>query len=286
MTLGKSLSQASKQLAAIPALQANARREAEGLFAHVLNLSRTQIMLQSSQVLTEAQQIQVHDLIARRVAGEPVAYLTGHKGFWSLELDVTPATLIPRPDTELLVELALSQVPVDTPYRIADLGTGSGAIALAIASERPLARVVATDASCEALAVAQGNAKRLKIKNVDFSQGDWCAALPHKTFDLIISNPPYIAEGDSHLKKDGLDYEPVGALVGGVTGLEAIERIVSQAKDYLVPGGGLMIEHGFDQSEAVQEIFTEAAYQEVSRHQDLGLHWRVVQAKKSPVSGA
>lgn len=286
MTLGELLIQASKQFAATPAIDANARMDTELLFSHVLNLSRTQLMLQTSQALTDVQQMQLHDLISRRIAGEPVAYLTGQKGFWSLELDVTPATLIPRPDTELLVELALKQTPVDTPYRIADLGTGSGAIALAIASERPQAEVVATDASRAALVVAQSNATRLAIANARFAHGDWCDALPHKAFDLIVSNPPYIAEGDRHLTQDGLSYEPIGALVAGVTGLEAIERIVQQAKDYLVPGGGLMIEHGFDQHEVVQEIFAGAGYQKITCHRDLSQNWRVVQAQKSPVSGA
>ncbi|GAP66110.1 (protein release factor)-glutamineN5-methyltransferase [Mizugakiibacter sediminis] len=220
--------------------------------------------------MDEAAQAVFAALLARRLAGEPVAYLVGRRGFWSLELEVTPATLIPRAETERLVELALARLPADAAARVADLGTGSGAIALAIARERPRARVVATDASAEALAVARRNAARLGLGNVVFAQGDWCAALGEaRDFDLIVSNPPYIAAGDPHLGEGDLRFEPAAALASGADGLDAIRRIVRDARAHLRPGGGLLFEHGYRQGAAVRALLAAAGYREVFSARDL-----------------
>src|SRR5690606_41469022 len=205
----------------------------------------------------------------RRVAGEPVAYLTGRRGFRHLELQVTPDTLVPRPETELLVELALERLPTDRELRIADLGTGSGAIALALASERPRASVVATDASAAALAVARANADALGIANVEFREGDWFDAVRGERFDLVASNPPYIAEGDPHLQAGDLRFEPAMALSSGSDGLDAIRRIVAGAPAHLQPGGGLLLEHGWEQGAAVRALLSAAGFHAVATARDL-----------------
>ena len=204
-----------------------------------------------------------------------MAYITGRQGFWSLELEVTPATLIPRAETELLVELALARLPCDTACSVADLGTGSGAIALAIASERPLAKVVATDASAAALAVAQRNAARLGITHVRFAQGDWLAPLAGQAFDLIVSNPPYIEAADPHLGEGDLRFEPATALASGADGLDAIRRIVHAAPAHLDPGGWLLFEHGWNQGEASRALLAGAGYAEVFTARDLERRERV-----------
>jgi release factor glutamine methyltransferase len=208
-------------------------------------------------------------LVARRVAGEPVAYLTGRRGFWSFDLTVTPATLIPRVETELLVELALARLPRDREPRIADLGTGSGAIALALAHERPRARVVATDASDAALAVARDNAIALGIDNIDLRRGDWLAALSGERFDLIASNPPYIASDDPHLGVGDLRHEPAAALASGCDGLDAIRVIVRDAPAHLVTDGWLLLEHGLEQGRAVRDLLHAAGFVDVATEHDL-----------------
>ncbi|MEG3049313.1 MAG: peptide chain release factor N(5)-glutamine methyltransferase, partial [Thermomonas sp.] len=208
-------------------------------------------------------------LIARREAGEPVAYLTGMQGFWTLDLEVSPATLIPRPETELLVELALARIPPGVASRIADLGTGSGAIALAIAKERLQATVIATDASTAALEVAGRNATRNGIANITFREGDWFAPLAGETFHLIASNPPYIAEGDPHLDQGDLRFEPPTALSSGADGLDAIRCIVRDAPSHLVAGGWLLLEHGWGQGTAVRSLLIEAGFVDVETERDL-----------------
>jgi len=212
-------------------------------------------------------------LLDRRKAGEPLAYLTGRKGFWRFELQVTPDTLIPRPETELLVELALAHLPRDRTVRIADLGTGSGAIALALAYERPRAEIVAVDASAEALAVARANARALRLPQVEFRLGDWCDALADETFDLIASNPPYIALGDLHL--EALRYEPPSALASGHDGLDAIRAILVGALARLQPGGALLVEHGWDQGAAVRALFEAAGFVDVDTARDVEQRERV-----------
>jgi release factor glutamine methyltransferase len=219
-------------------------------------------------------------LARRRREGEPVAYLTGVREFWGLPLAVTSAVLIPRPETEALVEIALARLPADRDTRVLDLGTGSGAIALAIAHERPRAQVLATDVSAAALAVARQNGRRLALANVEFLQSDWYAEMPATwrggRFDVIASNPPYIVAGDPHLAAGDLRHEPAGALSPGGDGLASLRRIVAGARDHLAPGGTLVVEHGFDQSEAVRALFAGAGLTEVLAQRDLAGIPRVV----------
>lgn len=206
--------------------------------------------------------------LARRLTGEPVAYLLGRWEFWSLALEVTPDTLIPRSETELLVERALARLPGDQPLDVADLGTGSGAIALALAVERPLARIIATDCSPVALDVARRNAQRLNIGSVEFRQGNWCAPLAGERFDLIAANPPYVAATDPHWREGALRFEPPAALVSGADGLDALRAIIDQAPAYLRPGGWLMLEHGYDQGERVPALLRERGFDAVSDDHD------------------
>ena len=210
-----------------------------------------------------------YSFVARRHSGEPIAYIVGHKEFWSLDLDVNEHVLVPRADTETLVEAALDLIPIDQAYSIADLGTGSGAIALAIAKERPRASVTALDVSQDALRVAQSNAKKHSLNNVRFLLSDWFAELNAQRFDLILSNPPYVHSDDPHLDKGDLPAEPDLALIGKDDGLGDIRQIVQQAKAYLKGDKALIIEHGSNQGDAVREIFSEHGYQEVITHNDL-----------------
>lgn len=252
-----------------------ARLEAEVLLLHVLGKPRAWLYAHALDELTPDERDGFDALVRRRADGEPVAYLTGSREFWSLPLRVTPATLIPRADTERLVELALERLPEDRAVDVADLGTGSGAIALAVASERPLARVVATDASEAALAVARDNATRNAIPNVEFARGSWFAAVPGRRFDLVASNPPYIEAGDAHLEQGDLRFEPRSALAAGEDGLDDIRRIVAAATSHLNTGGWLLLEHGHEQGDAVRVLLVQAGFDEVATWQDLGGRDRV-----------
>jgi release factor glutamine methyltransferase len=214
-------------------------------------------------------------LLSRREAGEPVAYLTGRRGFWTLELETTASALIPRPETELLVEAALERIPADREARIADLGTGTGAIALALASERPLARVIAVDVSEDALALALANAQGHEIRSVEFRRGDWFSSLAGEAFDVVVSNPPYLAEDDPHLREGDLRYEPQLALSSGADGLDAIRVIVRDAPMHLRPGGWLLLEHGYEQGELVRALLIAAGFADVSTLRDLEARDRV-----------
>ena len=245
------------------------RVDAEWLLAHVVGQPRTWLFAHASEPAAPDVVERFEVLMVRRQAGEPVAYLTGTQGFWTLELEVSPSTLIPRPETELLVELALARIPVDARARIADLGTGSGAIALAIAKERPRASLIATDASNAALEVARRNATRNRIANIEFREGDWFAPLAGETFELIASNPPYIAVSDPHLGEGDLRFEPPTALSSGADGLDAIRRIVRDAPTHLMKGGWLLLEHGWDQGEAVRALLQAAGFIDVETVQDL-----------------
>ena len=258
-----------------------ARLDAELLLAHALGLSRAQLYARSEHEPDAAQAAAFERLVAARERGEPIAYLTGHREFWSLDLAVTPAVLIPRPETELLVELALARIAPDREMRVADLGTGSGAIALAIARERPRVRVVATDASPAALEVARGNAARLGLGNVTFASGDWCAALGADRFDAIVSNPPYVGAGDAHLREGDLRFEPVAALVSGRDGLDAIRQIVADARAHLVNGGWLLLEHGWDQAARVRSLLEDHGYADVESFRDAAGHERASAARWS-----
>ena len=245
------------------------RHEAELLLLHVLGRERGWLFAHATDAVEPATEAEFAQLLQRRLQGEPVAYLLGRRGFWTLDLAVSPATLIPRPETERLVELALERLPTDRPLKVADLGTGSGAIALALASERPLAQVLATDMSPQALAVAADNARRHELANVRFQQGSWHAALGQERFDLIATNPPYIAADDPHLAQGDLRFEPASALASGADGLDDIRVIVAGAPAHLIAGGWLLIEHGWDQGPAIRALLEPAGFVEVSTAVDL-----------------
>ncbi|WP_046657690.1 peptide chain release factor N(5)-glutamine methyltransferase [Lysobacter capsici] len=256
--------------------------DAELLVCHALGKSRSWLFAHADEVLDDTQAQEVRELIARRADGEPVAYLTGSRGFWRFDLRVTPATLIPRPETERLVELALQRLPESGALTLADLGTGSGAIALALAMERPSARVIAVDVSAQALEVARGNAAALGLGRVEFRQGDWFAPLAGERFDLIASNPPYIESDDPHLRQGDLRYEPASALASGEDGLDAIRTIAREAPSHLRPGGWLLIEHGWMQGEAVRALLQSAGLMEVATEQDWEGRDRVSLARRAP----
>jgi len=250
--------------------------DGRALLAHVLDRDRAWLLAHAEDELARVDADEFFALAKRRREGEPVAYLTGRREFWGLDLAVTPAVLVPRPETETLVEALLESLPIDRPANVLDLGTGSGAIALAIANERPLARVLATDASRDALDVARGNARRLALRNVEFLRSDWYADVPPQPFDAIVSNPPYVAEGDPHLGEGDLRFEPRIALSPGGDGLGALRAIVAGAPARLVAGGVLAVEHGYDQSAAVARLFEAAGFAGVAVHRDLAGIPRVV----------
>lgn len=241
--------------------------DANSLLAHALGKPVGWLFAHADEIIDTPTRLRFEALVEACIAGEPTAYLTGRRGFWTLDLEVTPDTLIPRPETELLVELALARIPATSSAYFADLGTGSGAIALAIAKERPHAHVVATDASSTALAVARRNAQANAIGNVRFLQGSWLLPLAGESFDLIVSNPPYIAEGDPHLR--ALRHEPASALTSGPDGLDAIREIVAAAHHHLRHEGWLLLEHGWDQGNAVRALMQSGDYVEVSTARDL-----------------
>ena len=255
--------------AAVDGRDSESAREVELLLGHALGRDRAWLYAHADDALAAADAVRFYALLRRRAEGEPIAYLTGHREFWSLDLAVTPDVLIPRAETELLVELALARIPQNAAVEIADLGTGSGAIALALARERPRARVLATDASAAALGVARGNAQRLGIANVDFAQGDWCAALGGRRFDLIVANPPYVADADLHLVRGDLRFEPPCALASGKDGLDAIGVISRAAAAHLKPGAWLLFEHGFEQGPAARTQLTAGGFDEVFTTSDL-----------------
>ncbi|KFN47816.1 hypothetical protein N787_07695 [Arenimonas metalli CF5-1] len=261
-----------------------ARLEAELLLAHAMQRPRSWFYAHASDVLDAADAEAFEALVRRRLHGEPVAQITGQRGFWSLELAVTADTLIPRPETERLVELALDRMPRAEPLRVLDLGTGTGAIALAIASERPLAEVTATDASAAALAVAAGNARDAGLP-VRFLPGDWFAAVPREQFDLVLSNPPYLADDDPHLQQGDLRFEPRSALASGADGLDAIRAISAGAPAHLAPGGWLLVEHGFEQGEAVRALFRAAGLEQVATERDLEHRDRVTLGRRPRDAG-
>ena len=263
-------------LAALSEGPSSARLDAEVLLAHALSTPRTRLRGWPEDPVSAGQAARYRDLIARRADGEPVAYLTGRREFWSLSLEVTPETLIPRPQTERLVELALELIPDGESLAVADLGTGSGAVAAAIASERPARQVIATDACPRALAVAGRNLARLALDNVTLRQGNWCEALGGQRCALIVSNPPYVASGDEHLALGDLRFEPRLALSAGQDGLDCIRAITASAIDRLLPGATLLVEHGHDQGAAVQALFHRHGYRSVRGYRDLDGTDRVV----------
>ncbi|MCG2634164.1 MAG: peptide chain release factor N(5)-glutamine methyltransferase [Gammaproteobacteria bacterium] len=257
----------------------SAALDAELLLAFLLARERSWLFGHDRDVLTTAQVDQFSKLIQRRADHEPVAYLTGQREFWSLPLRTTPAVLIPRPETERLVELALEKIPAGRPATLVDLGTGCGAIALALAKARPAATLIAIERHPETLAVARQNQQQLAL-SVNFARGDWGSALASNCCDLIISNPPYIAEGDPHLTRGDVKYEPRQALTSGPHGLDDLGRITSDALRCLKPGGWLLMEHGAEQGEAVLAMVTEAGLTEASDQRDYAGLPRVIMARK------
>lgn len=274
------------------------------LLAHILGHNRAWLIAHADDLLPVVLDAHFADLAMRRRNGEPVAYLTGQREFRGLELVVDPSVLIPRPETETLVEVALGKVPVDRAQRVLDLGTGSGAVALALAHERPLTRVLATDRSKTALELARRNAQRLGLANVAFARGDWYGALRTKKvgarespararpvedvlppFDIIVSNPPYVAEADPHLGKGDLRFEPRRALAAGADGLDALRIIVGAALPWLAPGGWLAVEHGYDQADAVRVLFDAAGFGEFTAVRDLAGIVRVAAGRRDDAGG-
>ncbi len=252
----------------------SARRDAEILLGFVTGRARTFLMAFGETLLTQQQQEQLERLLVRRERGEPVAYLIGEREFWSLPLSVSPATLIPRPDTECLVELALERLPSSS-CNILDLGTGTGAIALALASERQDCRVTGVDLQPEAVALAQHNAQKLAIGNAQFLQGSWFAPLAGQTFALIASNPPYIDAADPHLAQGDVRFEPSSALVAQQHGLADLSAIVQQAPHYLESQGWLLLEHGWQQGESVRALLQAAGFISIATRRDYGDNDRV-----------
>jgi release factor glutamine methyltransferase len=276
----------SRQLqAALNLDPGSARIEVQCLLQAVLQVNRAYLLTHPEQMLEPDQLARYTALLERRLGGEPIAYLLGEREFYGLAFKVSPATLIPRPETELLVELALERIPLspdrtaghsakpasgrESKFRVLDLGTGSGAIALSIAHARPDAEVVAVDASAAALDVAQSNLRRLRLGNVRVLESDWFSALQGEHFDMIVSNPPYIAAGDEHLGQGDLRFEPRTALASGADGLEDIRRICSRAKAHLNPGGWLLLEHGYDQAGQVRELLRQSGFGGVFSARDL-----------------
>lgn len=257
----------------------SAKRDAEILLGFVTGRARTYLLAFGETPLTTEQAEQLTVLLARRERGEPVAYLVGEREFWSLPLSVSPATLIPRPDTECLVELALERLPA-TPCAILDLGTGTGAIALALASERPDCQLTGIDLQPEAVALAQHNAQKLAINNARFLQGSWFTPVAGQKFALIASNPPYIDEADPHLGQGDVRFEPGSALVAADQGLADLAAIVQQAADYLEPQGWLLLEHGWQQGESVRTLLNAAGFIAVATHRDYGGNDRVTLGQK------
>ena len=257
-----------------------ARLDAEVLLASILSNNRSHLHAWPEKILPEETCQQFRQLVQRRAAGEPVAYLTGEREFWSLSLGVNVATLIPRPETETLVSLALEKIPADACFNIADLGTGCGAIAVAIATERPRSRIIATDASSEALAIAASNARRLGIKNISFIHGNWCDPLSKAAFDLILSNPPYIEDEDAHLQRGDVRFEPRSALAAGPDGMRDLEQIMGCARDCLKAQGWLMLEHGYNQSDKVKKRLKDLGYHEICAERDAAGLDRVCMGRK------
>jgi release factor glutamine methyltransferase len=280
MNMHARLTEAQKLLAETLKLDAReARLEARLLMQAALRKDHAWLLAHEHDGLDAEPSGRFASALERRLSGEPVAYILGKREFFGLELHVTPDTLIPRPDTETLVEAALQQIAPDRSCKVLDLGTGSGAIALAIAATRPLAEVTAVDASADALEVATANAAALGISNVRFVQSNWLSNLPGQIFDLIVSNPPYIPSADEHLRQGDLRFEPLSALASGIDGLDDIRKIVAAAPQHLIPGGMLLLEHGYDQSACVADLMLRQGFEEVTHHPDLAGILRVTAAK-------
>ncbi len=282
-SIRSALLQAQIQLNNSPRLEAvDARFESQLLLQHLLNANRAWLIAHENDTLSTDVLARFDQLINRRADGEPIAYILGNREFYGLKLTVTSATLIPRPDTEILVDAALNKIPTDTPLQILDLGTGTGAIALAIAQQRPQTQVTAVDASKAALEVAISNSKQLHIGNIHFLLSDWFNNLNGTLFDVIVSNPPYIENTDAHLNQGDLRFEPASALASGADGLDDIRRIIDDCLIHLKPQGWLMLEHGYNQAAAVADLMAQTGLVNIETFKDLGNNDRVT-IGKSPL---
>ena len=259
--------------------------DARVLLQHTLHTNRAHLATHPERVLSDAEKNQFSDYVERRKNGEPVAYIVGEREFFGLTFKVTPAVLIPRPETELLVEQALERLPEHRPARILDLGTGSGAVAIAIAKHRPLARVTAVDVDVDALEIAKHNVRHIlgeRARAIKFLHSDWFSAVGDEPFDLIVSNPPYVAEGDAHLAQGDLRFEPHKALAAGPRGLSALTYIARNAVPRLGPGGWLLLEHGYDQREACLALMNSTGFVNIATVRDLAGNDRVTLGERPP----
>ena len=258
----------------------DARLEAELLLEAICAISRSRQFSHPDEQLREDQFEQYKSALERRLSGEPLAHITGRRGFWDVDLRVTPDVLIPRSDTEILVEQALQRIPYNARWQIADLGTGSGAIAIVIARERPQCELTATDNSAAALALARENATALGVNNISFVAGSWGQPLKLRQFDVILSNPPYIRTDDPHMLRGDLPAEPIQALVSGSDGLDAIRRIIEDSATSLKPNGWLLLEHGYDQAAEVSALLQHADFNEIFTQKDYGGNSRVTGGRR------
>lgn len=277
-TISHTIKQATNKLEAI---SDSAQLDAELLLCTVLKKDRSFLHTWPERELDQTEETDFQTLLSRRTRGEPIAHILGERYFWTLNLQVTHDTLIPRPETERLVELALEIIPANTPMQILDMGTGSGAIALSLASERPLSQITATDTSLAALSVAQQNATKHNINNVTFIESHWFTELGDKQFDFIVSNPPYVCENDPHLSQGDVRFEPVTALTSGADGLNDIREIIQYSQAHLTKHGTLLLEHGYDQADAVCKILASAGFCQVKDVNDYNGQPRVAIGVKS-----
>lgn len=279
-TVHNAWAEAQHRLIKTLSLEGNeAKFEAQLLLQNVLNVNRAWLLAHESDALQDKIKADFESLLARRLLGEPIAYILGQREFFGLNLIVTPDTLIPRPDTETLVETALDKIPTDTPFTVLDLGTGTGAVALAIAEHRPEAQVTAIDASSGALDIAKRNANQLDLTQVDFRLSNWFSALEGERFNLIVSNPPYIEQHDIHLTQGDLRFEPMSALASGTDGLDDIRQIVDNCLLHLHPQGWLMLEHGYNQAHLVTDLMAQSGLIDITTIKDLGANDRVTIGK-------
>ena len=275
MRLDAAIAAATERLEAV---SESPRLDAEILLCRTIDMPRSYLFAHPEDELDALTQARFEEVVARRETGMPMAYITGVREFWSHEFAVSPATLVPRPETELLVNLALCEIPRDAAWEVLDLGTGSGAVAVSIASERPLCRVTAVDVSEEALAVARENARALAPGNVSFEHGDWTEPVGGRTFNVIVSNPPYVRAGDEALAR--LQHEPRAALAAGEDGLDALRVLARDCGALLVPGGLLLVEHGADQDEDVAALLRAHGWTDIRCHRDLAGLPRVTAARQ------